>query len=395
MKRLNWWIIVVILILLNCQKEKSLPTAYEDIFGDKEGVIADTILVQESGTEKFFSRLINTYSSPYLLLGSYDHYHSAIYIKFDDFPDSVHFHSASLFLDKSPIDSALGTPQSQFTVHLYFSEYDWDSQADPEQYLEQLPFMNQPFHKAIITSDTTNEIKIELDTLVISQWADTTSGVPNYGFWIDSPDAEFITSFYSIENLDLTITPQIRLIYSSIDSIGTKRDTSTVYAKKDAFLIVNDVASLNLSDNFFYIGKGLAFRSFLKYNLSSFDSTVHLNRALLKIVINNSYSIRNDDNTTDGRIFRVDGASWLKNEVNENPATGVYSGTLTDSILTFEVTPTVQSWIDRRYENYGFLIRSINEEQTLSRAAFYSSKSSSDLQPRLYLYYTLPPKQEF
>ncbi len=397
MKLFTWWILAVITIsiLFSCEKEKPLPTGYTIIFGDKEGEIIDTLIVQETGTEEFYSRLINTGTSSTLLLGTFQNYHSAIYLKFENLPDSAQIHSAKLVLTKSPIDSTLLSPTHQFTANIYHAEYDWDNDQDPEQYLDQLPFNNQPFQTATIASDTSDTVEIDLDTLIVTQWADTTSNLQNYGIWIDTPDAKFINSYYSVENIDNSLIPQLRLIYTFTDTTGQVRDTTTVNAKKDAFLFLNSDADLNLDRNYFYIGKGFAFRSFLKFDLSGLDTTVHLNRALMTIVINEANSIRNASGANDIIIFRKDEESPEKKDINENPMTSSYAGTLIADTLTLDVTPTVQGWIGNNYPNNGFLVRSINEEQTLGRVAFYSSKSSSELQPKLYLYYTLPPKQEF
>jgi hypothetical protein len=87
--------------------------------------------------------------------------------------------------------------------------------------------------------------------------------------------------------------------------------------------------------------------------------------------------------------------SWEKDVVTENPVSSSYAGSLLDSTLTFDVTPTIQGWIGNNYKNNGFLVRSFSEEQTLGRVAFYATRSSVDFQPKLYLYYTISAKQEF
>ncbi|MDZ7264166.1 MAG: DNRLRE domain-containing protein, partial [candidate division KSB1 bacterium] len=63
--------------------------------------------------------------------------------------------------------------------------------------------------------------------------------------------------------------------------------------------------------------------------------------------------------------------------------------------LTFDITATVQGWIGQKNPNYGLLVRSAAEATTIGRVAFYSSKTQSAFQPKLELYYSLPPQQEF
>ena len=277
---------------------------------------------------------------------------------------------------------------------MYHAGFEWENDQDPEQYLDQLPFMSGSFQNVTVTIDTSDTIAIDLDTLVVSDWADTTSGLTNNGFWMVSEDLQGILGCYSTENAETSLKPAIKLIYSFIDSTGKVRDTTTVYATNDAFLIPDTTSVLNsLDPDNFYIGKGLVFRSFLKFDLSNFDTTIHLNRALMEIVINQENSIGNILNAGDIIIFRKEEESRAKSDVNELPATASYGGTLVADTLIVDVTQTIQGWIGNNYFNYGFLVRSVNEERTLSRTAFYSSKSSDALQPRLYLYYTSPPRQ--
>ncbi len=396
MKQLRWWvsILVVFLFFFNCGKDKPLPTGYSDIFGDREGQVADTLIVQEPGTEAYYSRLINTGAGDNLLIGNYQNYASAIYMKFGNLPDSAEIHSAKLYLKKSPIDSIILASNQTFTLNLYHAGFEWENDQDPEQYLDQLPFMSGSFQNVTVTIDTSDTIAIDLDTLVVSDWADTISGLTNNGFWMVSEDLQGILGCYSTENAETSLKPAIKLIYSFIDSTGKVRDTTTVYATNDAFLIPDTTSVLNsLDPDNFYIGKGLVFRSFLKFDLSNFDTTIHLNRALMKIVINKDNSIGNILNASDIIIFRKEEESRSKSDVNELPATASYGGTLVADTLIVDVTQTIQGWIGNNYPNYGFLVRSVNEERTLSRTAFYSSKSSDALQPRLYLYYTSPPRQ--
>lgn len=390
-------VLITLLIILNCGKEKPLPTAYDQIFGNREGAIVDTVLFQASNTEQFYSRLVNAGAASNLLLGKYDNYESAVYLKFVNLPDSGQIHSAKLKLSViekiGTTDSTYWTLAHPYVTEFFLSDFDWDNTQDPEQYLPQLPFNNSRLQSAIFEEDSSKQIEVELDTVTVQGWVDST--IVNHGFWMRSPESEFVSSFYSRDISDPNLVPTLELIYSFRDSTGIKRDTIKVYSGPDAFLILNSTENLNLDKDFFYIGKGIAFRSFIKFDLQGLDSTIHVNRALLKIVVDKKNSIRNAFDASDCRIYRLEGASWIKGEVNEEPATGTYSGTQSDSTLTFDLSPSLHGMLGNKYPNYGFLVRSNNESATISRVAFYSSKAEIELQPRLFLYYTLPPKQEF
>jgi len=397
MKQLRWWVsaLVLILFILNCGKDRPLPTGYSDIFGDREGQVADTLIVLETGSGTYYSRLINTGAGGNLLIGNYQNYVSAIYLKFGNLPDSAQVHSAKLQLMKTTVDSTiLASTNQTFALKLYHSSFEWENDDNPEQYLNQLPSISDFFQNVTVTIDTSDTIAIDLDTLVVTDWADTNTGQTNNGFWMMSEDLQGILGFYSAENGETGLKPAMKLIYSFTDSTGIVRDTTTVYATKDAFLIPDTASVLNSVDaDYFYIGKGLGFRSFLQFDLSGFDTTIQLNRALMEIVINRDNSVGNILNASDIIIFRKEEESKSKSDVNELPETASYGGTLIADTLLFDVTQTIQGWIGNNYSNYGFLARSVNEVQTISRTAFYSSKSNDALQPRLYLYYTSPPKQ--
>ncbi len=395
MKQTIWWISILIFVFFSCQKDKPLPTGYSLVMGDDQGQIADTLIVQQVGEETYYSRLVNTSASTSLCIGSLEDYHSAIYLKFTGLPDSADIHAAKLFLKSGPIDSTLSGFSQTFKVDIYHAKYDWKSDQDPEQYLDQLPFNDKSFQTANISPDAQNNIEIQLDTNVVETWAaDTTL---NYGFWIKSSDLEGINSYYSTENND-TLKPKLEIDYTPKDSSSAVRDTTSLYVSQDAFLVHDTAEALsNLNTNYFYIGKGLAFRSFLKFDLSGLDS-IHINRAIMEIVINRANSIRDASGASDIIIYRK--AEESRDKILENEkSTIAYTGTLTDSTLIFDVTSTVHAWINNRIKipNYGFLVRSMAEETTISRVAFYSSKLGVEFPefiPKLYLYYTTPPKQE-
>jgi len=397
MKNLTWLVVLAmtLALLFSCQKEKPLPTGYAVVIGDREGVIADSLFKQKSGTEEYFSRLINTGTSTNLILGEIYNYHSAIYLMFEDLPLGSQIHSATLKLTNKSIDSILVQTSHPFTANFYLAEYKWENDQDPEQYIDQLPFNKLPFQTTTITPDTIDEVEIELDTLIVQEWVDTTSSQTNYGIWIDSPDADFLNNYYSIENQIFDSAPQLELVYTMIEDSEQKLDTSIFVATGDAFLLLNNEDDLNLNKDHIYIGKGFAFRSFIKFNLEAFDTTIHVNRSTLELTINKNNSVGSTYNALDCIIYRVDTESWNKGEVNETPETSSYLGTLTDSTLTFDVTATVQAWLGTRYPNYGFLIRSLDESTIISRISFYSTKTNEEFQPRLHIYYTLSPELEF
>ncbi len=398
MRSSRFWILLFVLIALStCQKDRPLPTGYETLFGDREGQIATTVIPTSFGSETGYSRVINTGNGYNLLIGNYQNYRLAIYLKFDKLPDSALVHQAKLSLRSNTIDSTLLSTNSVFDLAIYRADFQWDSDLDPEAYLDQLPFQGPYLSIATVSPDSIGKIVFELDRDLVTDWADTTTGTPNHGIWMISPNLAGLRSFYSVENADATVKPQLSLIYTPKDSAASVRDTTIVTASADAFLVVNPNEALSqLDPDFIYVGKGLVFRSFVQFDLSQLDSTTQINRALLKMVINSGHSFPGKSAAAETYILRKAEASTMKGEIDENPSTSAFTGTLSDSTLIFDVTSVVQGWLNNNFPNYGFLVRSLNEGQSLARVAFYSSKSNAiDLKPRLELYYTTPAKQEF
>ena len=384
---------LLMLVVFGCGKNKPLPGSYERIMGNTEGAIADTVLTLETGSEKYYSKLINTSKSNRLLLGNYEQYKSGIYLLFAPPGDSLHIKSADLILSikgrAAPGDSSFWDSSPQATLNVFLADTLWDETNPPtKDWTLQLSSVT-------IYSDSTNDISIPLDSTLLNQWNDDESNLNNYGFWLESEETNFMQIYHSFESFDVKIIPRMNLSYSYVDSQGVTIDTNKViYVSDDAFVLLNSEQDLNLDADLLYIGKGLAFHNVLKFCFDFFDSTIHINRAMMELTINKSNSIRDLAYLDDAILYRLS-EEWTEGtEIDEQTSLN-YMGTIADSLLIFNVSTTVQTVIDIKYENYGFFLKSQHEEETISRIAFYSSKSSIDLQPKLKIYYSTATKQEF
>jgi len=394
MRKLFLLLVSVILIsaLFNCEKNKPLASGYQLIYGNNEGVIVDTVLVQDVGTERIYSEKINTSGSTELLLGRYEEYNSGIYLQFENLPDSVLIHSAELILhykDRiAPGDSSFWKVSHQTCANAFLADITLNDIT--------IPFKDNDLllKSFIIYSDSLNEIKIGLDSNIVNQWIKEGSSIKHHGIWIESFKADFMPIYHSRESNDIALMPKINLIYTITDSTGETRDTSDVYVSDDGFILLNSEQDLNLDPDLFYIGRGLAFRNLLKFNLDAFDTTTHVNRAILELTSNETYSIRNKSGIGNCAVNRLT-EEWIDGNVSDDQNSVTYNPSTSDSLLTFDITASIQGIFNKNYDNFGFLIRSTSEGETISRVAFYTSKSDSLLQPKIYLYYTLPPKQEF
>lgn len=394
MKRIIPFLFTVglIIFLFGCAKDKPLPGGYEKIIGNNEGTIVDTVLVQQTAIDEWFSETVNVSYGTDLLIGSYLHYRSGTYFVFTNLPDSVTIHSAELSLHVknrfAPGDSSFWDISRQITTKFYLADTTWDKDNPP------LPDENLLISSYSYDSDSLDEITIPLDSTLVNQWAAEGSTIQRYGIWMEGQDAEFMMSLYSYESYDISLMPKMTLIYTIPDSTGGVRDTTNFYVSRDGFILLNNKDDLMLNPDKLYIGKGIAFRDFIKFDLSGFDTTVHVNRALLEITANQGNSIRDLFGIEDCIIYRM-GDPWVFGNFNEDSLKASYSPTVIDSMLTFDITPTIQGWISKNYENFGFLMKSTYEYESIGRVAFYSSRAEFKLQPKIHLYYTLPADQNF
>jgi len=381
------------LIFAGCGKNKSIPDGYQRIIGNNEGEIANKILLAapESGPREV--KRMDTSQSTDLLLGTYEQYNCGIFLQFSNLPDTVNVISADLKMrieDRlAPGDSSYWDTPRQATVNIYLADTTGVGPENP-------PLADDNFLLAseTIYSDSLNDIIFPLDTMIVNQWLKTDSSGTQHGFWLETENAEYMEVFYAFESLEATYMPRMTLIYNYTDSTGTKQDTLTYYVTRDQFIFPDSPENLQLDENFLYVGRGVAFRTYLKFDLSEFDTTQHINRAILELTSNVGHSIRNAEDANNTLIYRMTSA-WGEADLWETPQSASYSPTVADSVLTFDITPTVQAWISGQYENYGFQLQSFGEGTTLGRIAFYSMNADSVLQPKVYLYYTSPASQEF
>ncbi|NOZ61531.1 MAG: DNRLRE domain-containing protein [Calditrichaeota bacterium] len=381
------------LLVASCEKNKPLPDGYQRIIGNQEGEIADKTLLATPESGAYEAKRIDTSQSTDLLLGTYEQYHSGIFLQFSNLPDTINVISAELKLQiqdrLAPGDTTYWNTPRQATVNIYLAD---TTDIGPEN--PPLPDNNFLLATQTINSDSLNGISFALDTTLVNQWLKTDSSGAQHGFWLETESAEYMAVFYAYESLQASYMPRMTLIYNFTDSTGDKQDTLTYYTTKDQFIFLDPPENLALDANFLYMGRGVAFRSYLDFDLSEFDTTYHINRAILELTSNAAHSIRNAEGANNALIYRMT-SPWGDASLWETPQSASYSPTVADSVLTFDITPTVQAWISQQYENYGFQLQAFSEGTTLARIAFYSVNADSALQPKIYLYYTTPANHEF
>ena len=377
----------IMLIIFNCSKEKYLPLDPE-----KGNRIEETVVLQSTGKDFYYSLKTSTGSSTHLLLGQYnEEYTSRILLQFGDFPDSVIVESAQIILYAQDL---LGDSSSiSFDAKMYKFDSSWD-ESDTINWANINPDLSNELSSTNINS-ISDSVVFNLDPYIVNQWSDPTLAEGNYGVWIDCNGALFIKDFYSRGTSNASQRPSLRMIYTK----EGQRDTTILLATKDAF-VLEDFTESKLDTNLLYIGKGIAFHSYLKFDVidSISDSTATINKAELQLIINRENSFNDAQSVVrDLLVKRVTSEPLHSEQIIIDSNSSGYTGTdLVDTMLV-DITSLVQVWtsLNSLYPNYGILLQSFYEEESLARIAFYSSRTDSIYAPKLIIKYTLPPSNDY
>ncbi len=197
-----------------------------------------------------------------------------------------------------------------------------------------------------------------------------------------------IVAIYSGSNT--TTAPRLRVTYTNKGKSTTR--------------VINDVADASLVDTVathsqpldLLVGSGVAFRTWLSFNVDSIPPEATIARADLKFKPETKYR------RTDTIVL---GASRLKESYIEKGANVRYESLPSslasyvvpadsDTAVTIDIRSMVQLWTSRSdtIPNYGLLITSSPEWSKLFRLRIPRSGPNA---PRLYIEYVLPPEDRF
>jgi len=380
---------LLLFLLFNCSKEKYLPL-------DKEGnEVVETTIFQPDNSNFYFSVKENTGSSSHLLLGkAVDEYTSRILLQFDSFPDSVIIDSARIVLYSQEI---LGDSVGFFQAQMYRILSEWDETEVLNWTQPELSFdSSYVLSTADIfpTASDSDSIVFQLDPALVQQWTDTTIVDGNYGVWIDCEGvSSFIKDFYSSESGTGTKRPKIKIVYHQ-ESLPDSSLSTFLYASQDAFIII---ANLKLDDQYLYIGKGIAFHSFINFDISNIiDSTATINKADLRLIINRDNSIFDASRVSDLRVMIVTSETHNPETITIDSTLSGFTGSVLEDTVSVDIRWLVQYWSSKNadFPNYGLLLQSYYEGQTLARTAFYAANADSIRAPKIEVTYTMPPTDE-
>jgi hypothetical protein len=214
------------------------------------------------------------------------------------------------------------------------------------------------------------------------------AAIRNNGIGIFPQDTG-IVAIYAGTSSNTATAPRLRVTYT----VKGKQTTRVINDAADASLINTDTTNLQRD---LRVGSGVAFRTWLYFNIDSIPSEATIARADLKFKPETKY--RRTDTVTLG-------ASRLTESFTEKGANARYESLPSsfaryvvpadsDSAVTIDIRSLVQLWTSRSdtLHNYGLLLTSSPEWSQLFRLRIPRSGPNA---PRLDIQYVLPPEDRF
>ncbi len=377
------------MLWVSCNEE---PTSVGiGLLSSKDLVQVDTSMIT-SVTGSSSRKPINTGSSENILVGKYrtetgKTYEAKALIRFIGFPDtlkSATVLSADLILRSR---YRFGEPQGNlsFTVHKMiqgWTEYGvtWDSISTASYD----PTVRGSFSSAIADSDS---VAISLDPSLISDWfqAAADSQAIEGIILVPTDASNKIVGFSSFQFSDASRLPE--LLVTFLISGSTVQDSLLFVSGEDTH--VANIDNLVSDPNLLYVQAGLAYRSTVKFDVSSVPTHVGIHQAMLELTLNPSTSILSSTSRINSQSVDSLFSFFLVTTDSVDNSTLVIGHRLNpdSAVYSFVITPDVQRWINGK-PNFGVEIEAWAEVSTLDLFTFYLNSANASLRPRLRIVYS-------
>lgn len=343
----------------------------------------DSILISYNNFKKY----VNTFVSPYILVGAYQQngatYNSKAYIRAIGVSSAyagATVISARIKLNYAKYSYGDSTGNLGFNIYSVNKSYDFtkitkDSISDSEIGTTVLGSYNGN------VSDT-NSLYITFDNLTAKNWleyaADTTYAQKNYGIaLIPNASSTAIKGFGGYYNPATNLNPQIIIVASKNNTTDTLQfpfetisfpDVQNPYYPLDRIVVQNSIA-LN---------------SILNFNVDKIPPRVIINDAYLRLKIDLANSYVNSQSV---KTMQFSMMTDTVAKLNDGTS---YNSLLEDSVtISIHLTPYFQKWNYGTAVNYGVLIRNVYNVLNLDRLVFYGPGiQDTTLRPKLLIRYT-------
>ena len=384
-------IVFISLYLFSCGAEKEIPTGFTLLDRVNKGEVRDLTLYPAPDGEAYFCVEPSVPNLSTLLFGNDGDYQTRTLMKFTSRPDTSTVQSAKLILH--PV-KYFGDGNN-LPIKVYKTSLDWN---EAEANWSDLwgKFEPDEVGSFDVTLKDTTAIIIDITPDVVNNWI--TEPETNFGLYLDTPDADFITQIYSTESAYDTIRAALEIVFTP-DSV---LDTTKIFPHDDVTLFnyKDWQCKGQLFRGAMKINNGAGYRSLIKFD---FPDSVEWEKATIhhaNLIMNSDTDSSDVDNSIGIHLgFNVitsenwDLTSLAIDSSGSLPTTIAYTDkqiefTAESEIITF--SKIVQEWTAGRVANNGLLIRSINEGTNLYFLKLISSKGDAAQMPRLEITYSLP-----
>ncbi len=384
----------VVALLIGCEPASNLPNAFEQHLREGHAIGQKFQRVFYPDATMINSEEAITGSSANLLLGKAGGYTSWILIR-SKLSSFTHIDSAkikSINLTLYPMDSlaAIGDSTSQFMATANSINQTWDELNITWTDFNQNYQANPLVENVLVSGMGTAPIYFKLDlTSLIHADSTLDSSFINHGICLrgsDLPGSNLIRRFYSCDAGESAKRPTLTLIFSYKSKLDTLYDTYGY----DAFVVKREAEIPDNPANLL-IGKGLAYRSLLKFNLESIASNATINRVQFKLVFNADESFPGLESDRNVTVFPI--TQWTDDPAQvtiDSTSAGIPS-TLEADTLTIELQSEIQDWVVQNITAEGLFVRAYNQGHDIARLALFGVQADSLLRPKLIIDYTLPP----
>lgn len=339
----------------------------------------DSLLITNNNFKKF----VNTYPSPYFIIGNYQGYESKSFLRAVNVSNSY-----------------AGATVLSARIKINYAEYDFKDSLGTVAF--NIYSLNKYYNFSTITNDSitsgsygsnllgsysgsvtdTNSIYLAFDNTTAKNWleyaADTNYAGKNYGVaFLPNASSNTIKAFGGYNNLTSNLNPKVIIVANK----NNKTDTLSFDMETVSF---SDIQNPSILQNRIVVQNGISFNSILNFDLSKLASKVIINDAYLRLRLDqaNSYITPVSNKTMQYSLM-------LDTAAKTNDGTAI--NTLLEDSVTFTVhlTPYFQKWNYGIASNFGVLLRNGYNVLNLDKFVFYGpGVQDTALRPKLLIRYT-------
>jgi hypothetical protein len=379
----GFWLLASASLLLSSACN-TLPVGYDQL-RDRVTGTADTTLVPDSASS--YARYVPLGGSSILYLGKDAGYVSRLVLRFSVL-DTMNLDSITSFqlvLHQPDTLRTMGFICLPCSSEWTESGVSWQMADSFNHWLT----LGGDFLRDTLATGTMKDDSAVFDFRYVGLGSARQATIRTCGIGIFPQDTG-IVAIYSGANPPTATSPRLRVTY-------TKKGKKTER-------VINDAADASLIDTVathsqpldLLVGSGVAFRTWLTFNIDSIPSEATIAKAQLRFKPETKYR------RTDTIIF---GASRLKESFTQKGANARYESLPSsfatyiapadsDTAVTIDIRSLVQLWTSRSdtIPNYGLLITSSPEWSKLFRFRIPRTGPNA---PRLDIQYVLPPEDRF